>query len=122
MLNTDINNDDHHLLVMVSEYMRRRGVDFMSPNVLMQDSGFGAFKRKVPSVMEFMHKLGGKHEQNMAITMALDLLYHDLTMNLNRAATSKLMMAHIHRLPAMLNRAFPGYAQSGMLKLIMKGK
>jgi hypothetical protein len=109
---------DDVLLDIIVDYMTRKGCDLSLPTVLMAGKHYGTFKKKCVPVYEFVKPVGGRNEQRALLRIGIAELYADLT-RMNLAVTSRLMMAHIHRLPAVLNRAFPGYAKIGALKLIL---
>lgn len=113
-------SDDFFVLTLITDYMTRQGLDMSIPAVLRDSTAYGAFKSKVPGLMKFVKQVGNKTQQTAILSVGIELLHEDLV-KIGLAATSRLMMAHIHRLPGVINREFPGYAQSGMLGFIARG-
>lgn len=122
---SEIPDDVLFVLASIAEDMRKHGADFTTPDVLYATAGITAFRAKVPAILEFIGKHANTDVRRRALLkMGIELLRVDLEDNMQRACTSILMMAHAHRIPAMINRAFPGYARNGLLHLVfaVKGK
>ena len=102
----------------IVEHMRSKGADTASRGMLMKTMAFTAFHQKFrEGLAVFFENAAPKHVQRMAILrMAVSLLYDNLEA-MGVAVSSRTVMAHVHRLPAVLNQAFPGYAASGKLHL-----
>jgi hypothetical protein len=103
--------------------MRDMGVEYPSVEMLRKTSQIGAFNRKLPAVMQFISGIGPKRvEQDALLKIAFELLYYDLVTVYELAASSLTLMAQVHRIPAVINRHFPGYAESNLLGMILKEK
>lgn len=119
-LTTDLSSDDMWMLGAVADYMRDRGIDATSVSLLRGQRGYRAFAAKVPAIAKFLKPCGARVKQRALLHVGIELLFADLQ-KIGLAATSRLVMAHAHRIPAVINRAFPGYAQQGLLHLIIRG-
>jgi hypothetical protein len=106
------------LLDIISDYMSRKGVDMSAPFVLSGGRHYSTFKNKSVAVYEYVKPVGARNEQRALLRIGVSLLYADLE-RMGLAITSRLLMAHVHRIPAVINRAFPGYRKIGALKLIL---
>lgn len=79
-------------------------------------------KRKINLAMTFIRKaIPDRRGQVIILNIGLDLLLENMR-SLGLAVTANTMLNHLHRLPAVIDQAFPGYAQLGLLKLIVKRK
>lgn len=94
------------------------GVEHASPAMLRRTSGYPSFKRKVPGLILYLQNVSSRHLVRRAILMlGVRLLHKELTRQ-GLAASSVLVLRHAHRIPSVINGAFPGYAASGMLEWI----
>jgi hypothetical protein len=106
------------VLGAVAELLRGHGIEFVSVPVLarMADKQFSG---KLPSLFKF---LAAQHPnrigQRSLLLLGLDLLYRDLS-KAGVAVTAKVLLANVHRIPATLDKHFPGYARAGMLGFII---
>lgn len=106
------------LLDVISDYMTRKNVDLSAPFILAAGRHYSTFKQKSGPVYEYVKPVGTRNEQRALLRIGVSLLYADLE-RMGLAITSRLLMAHVHRIPAVINRAFPGYRKIGALKLIL---
>lgn len=108
------------VLSEIAGHLREQGIEFVSVSMLKKVQGFGKFAEKIPAVMIFFRKITTNRVKLRAlIRIAIALLYKDLA-RMNISASTRTMMNHFHRVPAVLNRNFPGYAQSGLLGLLLQ--
>lgn len=116
---TKTDNDTEMLLDLICEFMRKRGADFASPQMIRATSGYRAFEAKVPSVLRFFEFAKDRMERNFIISLAVELLYKDMK-RMGQAPTLRTMLAQFHRVPAVCNAAFPGYYQAGMMHVVLE--
>lgn len=109
---------DDVLLDIISSYMANKGVDLSTPYVLMSGKHYVTFRKKSDAVYKYVKPVGTKNSQRALLRIGVSLLYADLE-RMGLAITSRLLMAHVHRIPAVINRSFPGYRKLGALKLIL---
>lgn len=110
------------VLYVLCDVMHKSGVEHVTPQTLRNTSHFKPFADKCPAVIEFF---GGTLQVQHArirtealLQTGLRLLYEDL-LNMGVTVSSRTMMQHIHRVPAVINAAFPGYAEAGLLRRIV---
>lgn len=108
-------------LAAISDVLRKRGLEFASPFVLRKHPGFGSFATKVPHVMALLRKATtSRVELSYLVELSVGLLYEDLTRMGATAVSSRLIINHFHRVPSVLNKAFPGYLAAGLLGRVIK--
>ncbi len=112
---------DDWVLVGITDYMRSNQLDLSGIQQLTSGKHYDTYKTKLPPVQNYLRNAGNKTAQRALLRLGIGLLHHDMV-QLGWAVSSRLMMAHIHRLPAVINRAFPGYAQAGLLHMIIRAE
>jgi hypothetical protein len=119
----DTTPDDTMVAGCIYDVLKDSGTELFGIAALKKHAGWRAFSSKVPHIMKFIRKAGSERQIHRAtLRLGISLLYHELT-RAGYPATGFTMMAHIHRVPSMLERAFPGYAASGLLgKIFKRGK
>lgn len=106
------------LLDVIFQVMRGRGLDMSGPPGLKKSSGFPAFRLKVAELHPFLAlACPGRVARRALMQTAIELLVDNLHA-MNVAVSSRTVMSHIHRIPAVLDLAFPGYAVAGRLHLV----
>ena len=109
------------VLTILCTMLRDLGVEHPSLSMLQKNSQYPAFARKLPSVMEFIAGVGSSRiAQDALLKIALELLYWDIVNISGEAVSSFTIMSQIHRVPAVVNKSFPGYSSSGLLKFIVR--
>lgn len=120
-LTAEPDDDCDQVLNAIVATLKKSGVEFVSVPRLRNSQGYRAFTEKVNEVMVYISKATtNKVQQRAILQLGVELLYRNL-LELKLPATAYLLMAQIHRLPAVLNRAFPGYAESGLLFWVVGG-
>jgi hypothetical protein len=81
---------------------------------------FPSFKGKCPALIEYLEAAGIKSKtQQWAVLMeGFRILYQDLTA-IGLATDASMLMRHVHRLPALLNKEYPGYAELQVLHKVI---
>lgn len=114
--------DELLVLEAIVSFMDSTGVDASNAGMLAKTSNFQAFKKKVPAIMQVLKASNLKRNETRAVLRTgASMLYQVLTEQ-GVEATSRRMMDHIHRLPAQLDRHFPGYAMMGLLSVIVRAR
>ena len=91
------------------------------PRVHLQKSPqLSAFRKKLLPLSKFFAGLE-RNQQRALLHLSIKLLYDNM-LQMNIPITGRLVMQHIHRLPAVINRHFPGYAQHKLLPMIIRQK
>jgi hypothetical protein len=108
------------ILSEIAGHLKEQGIEFVSVQMLKNVGGYRKFADKVPGIMIYFRKVTTNRVKLRAlIRMSIALLYKDLA-RMNISASTRTMMNHFHRIPAVVNRSFPGYASSGMLGLLLQ--
>lgn len=96
------------------------GAESMSPVALAKYAANPKHKTKLEDLAAYLRAVSDKRlVQDKILKVAVGLLYHDL-LNWQKVAISPYTLINqIHRIPATINRHFPGYAASGMLEIIV---
>jgi len=111
---------DDEVLGAICSYMRQKGLEHTPIPALTRSPQYSAFAKKCPQVLAYLGTLS-KLERGTLLLLGVGLLYDNLC-QMGVPITTRTLMSHIHRLPACLNRAFPLYAQNGMLQFIVRKK
>jgi hypothetical protein len=114
-------NHDDWVLMGIADYMRSNQLDLAGVAQLTSGKHYDTFKTKLPGLHAYLKKSGNKTQQRAILKLGIGLLHHDLA-NIGLAVSSRLIMSHIHRLPGVINRAFPGYAQAGRLHMLFRSE
>lgn len=100
-------------------HMHDEGIEFASLVMLKSVTSFRTFAEKVPPTMVYFRRASTNRTKLRAlIRMSIKLLYKDMA-RMNISPSTRTMMNHWHRIPAIINQSFPGYAKSGMLGLLV---
>ena len=110
-------------LQVICDVMNKKGVDCPSVRVLERSSALAASRDKLSNLSRFLDSISkSKLVQNSILSIAVECLYIDL-LNWGVPVSAHTVLQQIHRIPAVLNKSFPGYAASGVLhKLVKEGK
>jgi hypothetical protein len=119
--NSEVGSDDYMVLDAIVRFMQNKGIDHTSREMLRSGRFYPQFKAKVPPVMQFLKQCGVVTRQRATLMIGVELLYRDLE-KMGLAVNSRSIMLQLHRVPGCINRAFPGYAQMGILNKITERK
>lgn len=99
----------------------QKGVEHPSVHSLRKSQAYASSKDKFLDLAAFFEKISeSRLVQDAILREAIGLLYQDMLQWQGVTISSHTILQHIHRLPATLNRHFPGYASSGLLHKIVK--
>lgn len=114
--------DDVDLVLgQIAAHMYSEGIEYASLAMLKRTTNYKSFAEKVPASMEFFRKITRNRTKLRAlITMSIRFLYKDMAKIGTGSTSTRTMMNHWHRVPAVLNSNFPGYAKAGLLGLILR--
>lgn len=101
--------------------MKARHGEYSAPPLLKRSQGYPAFREKVEGDLEkyFEEAEANRIERTALIHFAIGLLVENLR-RMRLPISARAVMNHIHRLPSVVDRAFPGYAESGLLHLVIR--
>lgn len=113
-------SDEQLVLDVIGQQLARMGVEYPPAALLLlaarkKLADGHSFREKIPPLMQFLSRahptLIG---QRAILALGVELLYRDITAR-GLVVTHRTLMAHIHRVPPVLDRHFPGYARAGLL-------
>lgn len=126
---TSAKGDDmaRFVLDVIADMMRTRGLDMRQASVLERMSAFPRFRHKLENdangVGQFIRDMPAKNKvaRRALVYVGVDQL-REFIQATGTPISSQAIMNHIHMLPAIYDAAFPGYAQSGLLNLVIREK
>jgi hypothetical protein len=111
------------ILESICLVLQSRDLDPTKPHALTRTQQYRAFREKIveDKIGAWCDMVVKKNRIALRglIRLAVDLLCDDLIQK-RVAVNARVMMNHAHRIPAVLHRNFPGYAQYGMLYLVIR--
>src|SRR6266436_4768132 len=108
------------VLQAICDTLKKHKVETPSVTSLRKSNAYVGSKDKVDDLAIFLESISkSKLMQDQILRIGIELLYNDL-LTWNLPISSHILLRQIHRIPATLNRNFPGYAASGLLVKIVK--
>lgn len=105
----------------ICDVLRKQGVETVSSSTLRKSSAYASSREKMKDLNVFLEKASSQRIiQDAILREAVKLLYFDLLNWQGIAISSHTLLQQIHRIPATLQRHYPGYAASGLLIKILK--
>jgi hypothetical protein len=104
----------------ICHMLQRNGLEHGSVTALQRHRDFAKFRSQYAAVNKFFDaaKLDSGQRRTL-FKVGVEMLYDNLC-ELGIPVTAATLMNHTHRIPAVINLGFPGYARSGLLRLIVK--
>lgn len=116
--NAPLNNATTDALRCLADTLQHLGVDFI-PVSALDKRVTKSFEAKLAGVHKFVNKAcPTRNQRNALLRLGIVLLYDDLV-RMGIAVSPFLMMAQFHRIPSLINREAPGYANSGLLHALV---
>lgn len=113
-------SDEELVLGEIVGHMYSEGIEYSSMKMLRGMNNYRSFVTKVGPVMIYFRRItNNKVKLRALIRMSIRMLYRDLA-KMNVSASTRTMMNHWHRIPAVINANFPGYAKAGLLSLLIR--
>ena len=107
------------ILECIADTMGSMGLDGTSADRLAKTPHYKEFVPKCGDLMQWVRAHTCTQNQERALLrMGVKLMAENLQ-KANWEVNSRIIARHIHRLPGIVNMAFPGYASNGMLKLML---
>lgn len=110
------------ILEMICSTLAGLGLEYTKPHGLISTQAYRAFRRKisVDEIDRWIKEVAGKNRarQRAFVRLAVSLLCNNL-IAMNETTNSRTLMAQIHRLQGVVNDNFPGYAEAGLMSLII---
>ena len=98
--------------------LRRAGIEFRSMDSHQRSALYPSFRDKAHDLLTEYLKDMQRVERHGIISLGMDLLIAELRCYSDGAGSNKVM-SHIHRIPDIIDQNFPGYAEAGLLPLII---
>jgi hypothetical protein len=118
--NTNGHADEQFVLEAIVSVLSKMGVEHSSITVLKRQMDYKAFADKVPNLIKYLNMAStNRIEQRAILHASIELLYRNL-IQIGLPISGRTLMSHIHRVPAVVNQAFPAYAECGMLSWIIR--
>jgi hypothetical protein len=113
----------NRVLQIICSVMKKHRTENPSIIMLKKSTAYISSKDKILDMMSFFENISkSKLVQDAVLKIGIDLLYTDLLQWQGIAVSSHTLLRQIHRVPSVINRHFPGYAQSGLLVKLVKIK
>jgi hypothetical protein len=111
------------VLDVIYRTMQSAGADITPPSQLQKTAQFKVMADKIVLVMSYLWDCGIRDQVKVraVLMIAVDLLYRDLCV-MGVSVSSRTIMQHFHRIPATLQKHFPGYARGKILWAIVGDK
>lgn len=107
------------LLGIICELCREERIELRGVDTMKQSVFYKGFVPKAEKVMEYVNEITDDRLKRIGIIrLGLHLLIADLRRT-DREGVAQLMQ-NIHRLPACLDKQFPGYARLKLLHLVIR--
>lgn len=118
--NTALDPDELWVLSTIADFMFSVRADVTSMEMLRQSTDFPGMVQKVPPLMAFLNREKmDRVQRRMLLGIAFEILYEEKT-RLGAACSSRVIMRELHRVPALIDSQFPGYARNGLLPFIVR--
>lgn len=120
-MKSPIRDDTDMVLDAIHRVLESLGVELLYPGMLRKVKAFPKFRdEKVPAIMKFVRAGVKTRVQQIALlNIGVLLLYQNMG-QMGIAVSSRAILNHAHRIPSIINQAFPGYAANGMLGMLVR--
>ncbi len=116
---TEPDVDSLMLIEVISDVIASRGFRIHA-SVLRKSAAFSYMQKKTKRLFQFLNQSNFNHsEMRLLIKIGVKLLASDLE-EIGIPVGGVTLMRHIHRMPSVINHAFPGYAASGALYMLIR--
>lgn len=110
------------VLSALADYSQRAGIGVEGVERLRASKNFPAFREKVAGLNKLLDRQKDldQRQRRLLLMFGFELLHEDITRNATVAASARTLMDWVHRLPAVFDSHFPGYAANGLLGITVK--
>lgn len=106
----------------IVQVLSSKGIEFTTPATLSRRcTSISAYRDKIKAMDGFLSSVPNRVQQRALFRTGIILLCHNLA-EMNVPVSGLAIMNHIHRIPALVDRAFPGYARHGLLRMIIRSR
>jgi hypothetical protein len=113
--------DTDLMLTAISDFFSGQGLEHTTAAMLRKAASFKALQNNMIALTQYLQRAAGtlsRTERLLIYRTSVQLLYVNMT-KMGIPTSARSIMTHSSRIPAVLNRAFPGYAKLGALHLIV---
>lgn len=121
-LRSDMKDDTLLVLAAITDALRRKGMDNTTVDMAAGFSNYGLFVKQAAVIGEWVRGQAMNAGQQRKLYAMMAALLRDDLEKMGLAVTVRLMMQHAHRMQACFHRAFPGYADAGLVSVILNSK
>lgn len=111
--------DVEMVMEVIHDVLREHGL-MVRQEQLHTTAAYQTFAKKVPAIMAYLRQCVTNKNQHKAILRIGFELIHRYLAKQSLPAGTRVMMAHVHRIPEVIDTQFPGYAAEGMLGWIAR--
>jgi hypothetical protein len=116
------NHEERLVLETICGLMQSKGLASLTVPILLRSPYMKPFREKLPLLLAFLARAHPEHlGQKRVLEIGVECLYDNLKA-MNVAVSEITLLRHIHRLPAVIDQQFPGYAQNGLLRLVVNDR
>lgn len=106
---------------LIAEEMQSLGHVRTPTKALMRYSGEKSFRQNAALLDEWLVKVGiPQRMRRPFLSLCILLLYRNLKSFMDVPVTAHVLMNNIAHIPPVINKSFPGYADAGLLGLIVR--
>lgn len=109
------------VLAAVCAVVLRASGERASVHALRRDRQTRALAAKVGPLQEYLAACARTRVERRALLELGTRLLYDQLREGGYPASARTLVAHAHRIPAVVDASFPGYAAAGMLGMILRG-
>lgn len=103
-------------LAILANVLKKAGLEFRDLGSLRRSQYFPAFRDKSEKLWEYLEMASSDKTKQMAIlSFGIRLLVDNIRSMNYVPVSAHVVMQQIHRVPSVLDQAFPGYAEFGLL-------
>ncbi len=112
-------NSSDEALSCIVELTKSQGLEFRTAEALKRSTSYRSFCDKCVALQDYLSKACERKAMRYAILkIGLGLLIEDCR-RMDLAVSAVLLMRHIHRVPSLIDQAYPGYYVTGLLKYVV---
>jgi len=114
--------DQEMILSCISQVMQEEAGEYPFWHMLRQAAKSAAFRAKVGPLMQFIRSVSPQRTVQRGVLVSGYRLLFKHMHSRGYVVSARTLLAHTHRLPSVLNQAYPNYARAGMLHWIVRGR
>lgn len=117
-LDEPADDDASWVLNVVCTTMRKLGQPYGVQQLRAMPQTMAQLRKRTGPLMAYLNQVDGPCREGF-LAMAVEMLAANITA-LHIPCTTPIVIKHLDRIPALVERQFPGYAKMGLLKFIIR--